>query len=238
MRTLLIITLSALFAFVSVVISRDGTDPGNPVRQTQMTFMEISLSFFNDTPSSDGAISYLTALLDRGCDSLEDLRRRQPKPDSSAALREDPLQKLRTASGRLRNVLDLHIPLDSARTLVREAYYAFLNLYRDDLLREALTSGNRKLLLFSASVTCDCTRKLCDAYIADIAWVQNEIDDFPEVVIIDCTEEPLLMKEYSIDTIPTVIILDEHNREITRIQGEERIISILAETLRAKRDKE
>lgn len=49
--------------------------------------------------------------------------------------------------------------------------------------------------------------------------VLNQINDLPEVEIIDCEEQPELAGEFEVYQVPTIILLDDNNREVKRHTG-------------------
>lgn len=49
--------------------------------------------------------------------------------------------------------------------------------------------------------------------------VLNQINDLPEVEIIDCEEQPELAGEFEVYQVPTIVLLDDNNREVKRHTG-------------------
>jgi hypothetical protein len=136
-----------------------------------------------------------------------------------------------SARQTLHDVTSAGMSRDTNRSSFRELFFAFHNLYLEELQTTFLQDSGVTLLLFSASITCDCTRKLSDNYTRQIVQAKNILEDFPPLLVLDCAVNQGLMDKYGVETLPTVLILDRYNRELARFRETEFILPGLVEHL-------
>jgi len=67
-----------------------------------------------------------------------------------------------------------------------------------------------KLIEFTTA-TCGACKML--------AQVINQCDDLPEIEIVDCEVQPELAGEFGIFQVPTLVLLDDDNKEVKRHSG-------------------
>lgn len=120
---------------------------------------------------------------------------------------------------------------DTLHDAFRELFYAFYRLWRPSFQQKTVTGNRQTVLLFAASITCACTRQMCDEYIAELARLRVQHTRGIELIIIDSVVSPELLKEYRVTTIPTTMLLDTLNREQGRVDGGEQVPQRIQELL-------
>jgi len=108
---------------------------------------------------------------------------------------------------------------DSLHDAFRELFYAFHHLGRPLFHQKVVADGRQAVLLFAASITCECTRRMCDEYVAELARLRGKHTNGIELIIIDSVVNAELLKEYEVETIPSILLLDMPNKELGRMDG-------------------
>ena len=125
-----------------------------------------------------------------------------------------------------------NISKDSALVLFNQWYLHFSKTFYNYAQEKFFSSEKVKLLLFSASVSCACTLEMCRKQTIDLINFakQNGYDYW----IVDSFENNQLQIEYETLFAPSVIVLDENNKCLLKIQYDENMISKLSVFLDGK----
>ncbi len=132
---------------------------------------------------------------------------------------------------RFREDIGSGAPHDSLRSSFRRFFFALHHSYEGLFRPAVLGHAGPKLLFFTASVTCDCTRRLSDTYTRQLVQAKGILGGLPPTLVIDCATDPSSMDRYRIDNLPTVLLLDGQNRENFRFHTSEFILPLLIEHL-------
>lgn len=215
-----------MIAFIlSLTLAFAGGDTvTDEIRQTRTLLLDMSVAMFSNEAPPRESILQLSSTLDRLSMNAE-----HTSGDENAKTHAETLAFM---AFQLKMVAESGTSIDTLRSLFREAFYAFHNLHGAPFLQEALQTKNTKILLFSVSMTCDCTRRRCDANTVDIVRTVKASHRPIDFTVIDCVYSLDLMKEYEIEIFPTVVVLDVNNREIGRLEELEEVYDQLAELLR------
>jgi hypothetical protein len=91
-------------------------------------------------------------------------------------------------------------------------YSDFSQIIFDDLNAQQ----QKKIILFTTSMSCDCTLKMC----SDYEKALHQLKDF-DFIIVDTFYDEVLWEKFNISFVPVIIILDEENNELTRFVRDE-----------------
>jgi hypothetical protein len=111
--------------------------------------------------------------------------------------------------------------VDTLKKVFRVVNNKFNSLFGNYLLDELKKSSKKKIILFSTSISCECTLEMCYKQEAEIQKLQNENPNLFDYAVMDCFTNFDLQSKYEIGFIPTVIVLNSKNKEVKRIVIEE-----------------
>jgi hypothetical protein len=204
------------------------------IREVRLQLFEAARSYFsNETPPPE-TVNRLTAVLSRIGDIPHSHQPRAGLPSGAA----DRFDALRAAISAFTAPGPGTLPFDTVRRAFRDVLYAFHNCYGGYFRHSLPRDGRDKLLLLSASVTCDCTRERSDAYTRDIILAEEYLAGFPHILLLDCSVETGLMESYGVGLLPAVILLDSRDSVLVRFQGIDGILPPLVEFIASRRDLE
>jgi hypothetical protein len=112
---------------------------------------------------------------------------------------------------------------DSLRDAFRGLLFAFHHLCGPYFYQRATSTAEKKVLLFVASITCECTRRMCDEYTAELVRLRKNQENGFDLVIIDAVVSPDLLKMYDVETIPSAIAMGKANKETGRLAAGENV---------------
>lgn len=115
--------------------------------------------------------------------------------------------------------------IDTLKKIFLAVNNKFNSLSYNYFYQKALKASKQKILVFSTSMSCECTLDMCYHQEAEIQKFCKE-NNF-DYAIIDTWEDFEIQQKYKVDFVPTVIILDSENKEIHRFTREENIYSEL-----------
>uniref|UniRef100_A0A832DI65 Thioredoxin-like fold domain-containing protein n=1 Tax=Ignavibacterium album TaxID=591197 RepID=A0A832DI65_9BACT len=118
---------------------------------------------------------------------------------------------------------------DSAFVLFNYWYLQLSNTFYNYAEEKFFSSEKVKILLFSASVSCACTLEMCRKQTLDIINFAKEKGY--DYWIVDSYENNQLQIEYETLFAPSVIVLDENNKLLIKIQYDENMIDKLSQQL-------
>jgi hypothetical protein len=192
--------------------------------------LDMAGLLFNDGAAPPESLEALT-------NSLNNLTPRgegEDLPGLPSAGDPDRHEAFASAMRTLHDVVAAGMPRDTVRSSFRGLFYAFHNLYSEELQNVFLRDSGVTLVLFSASITCDCTRKLSDSYTRQIVQAKDMLENFPPVLVLDCAADPGLMDRYGIETLPTILILEGNDKEFARLSEKEFILPGLVGHLQSR----
>lgn len=174
----------------------------------------ISLSEHNPNYIKDIEILKSNLFIDINADELE-------KRYSTTATEFDSLKNhFAEFENELKN-----ISLDSALVLFNYWYLHFSNTFYNYAEEKFFSSEKEKIILFSTSMSCYCTLEMCRRQTAQLIDLCRfyQIDYW----IIDSYENNDLQIKYETLFVPSVILFDENNNPVLKIQYDEEMISKL-----------
>ena len=121
-----------------------------------------------------------------------------------------------------------NISTDSSFVLFNEWYLHFQNIFYEYSKQKFFSSPKTKILLFSTSMSCYCTLKMCRNQTVDILKYVSESTDKYEYWIIDSYWYNELQIQYETLFAPSVIVFDGNNQVLYKIEYEEKMLSLLS----------
>lgn len=121
------------------------------------------------------------------------------------------------------------ISSDSALVLFNQWYLRLSNTFYEYNKEKFFSSTNKKIILFSASMSCYCTLEMCkEQTIQILKFIRSNNNSF-DYWIIDSFEHNELQIEYLTLFAPSVIVFNENNEVLYKIEYEEKMIAQLTD---------
>ncbi len=118
-----------------------------------------------------------------------------------------------------------NISKDSALVLFNQWYLHFSNLFYNYADEKFFSSNKTKILFFSASMSCHCTLEMCKKQTIEILNLAKEMN--LDYWIVDSYEHNDLQIKYETFFAPSLIVFDDKNEALHKIEYQENMIEKL-----------
>jgi len=136
--------------------------------------------------------------------------------------------------GRLKNYFNEYesrlrnISSDSALFLFNQWYLKLNNTFYDYTVNKFFSSPKTKVLFLSTSMSCYCTLEMCKNQVLDILKLVRSGSDEYSYLVIDAYENSDLPMKYETLFVPSVIVFDNNDQMLYKIEYDEKMIDQLA----------
>ncbi|OIP62346.1 MAG: hypothetical protein AUK34_03425 [Ignavibacteria bacterium CG2_30_36_16] len=130
-----------------------------------------------------------------------------------------------------------NISIDSTLFLLNQWYLHFSNVFYNYAEKQFFPSQKIKILLFSTSMSCYCTLKMCKNQLIDIIKLVRSNNGEYDYLTIDAYEKDDLPIKYETLFTPSVIVFNGSNEVIHKIQYDEEMINKLSAFLNDNKNK-
>jgi len=120
-----------------------------------------------------------------------------------------------------------NISVDSAFVLFNEWYLHFQNIFYEYSKEKFFSSNKTKILFFSTSMSCHCTLEMCKNQLIEILKLKRETGDSYSFLVVDSYWNNDLQLKYGTYFAPSVLVFDQSNELILKIEYEEEMIEQL-----------
>ncbi len=124
-----------------------------------------------------------------------------------------------------------NISVDSAFVLFNEWYLHFQNIFYEYSKEKFFSSNKTKILFFSTSMSCHCTLEMCKKQLVEILKLKRETGDSYSFLVVDSYWNNDLQLKYETYFAPSVLVFNQSNELILKIEYEEKMIEQLTEFL-------
>jgi hypothetical protein len=125
-----------------------------------------------------------------------------------------------------------NISKDSALVLFNQWYLHFSNTFYNYADEKFFSSSITKILFFSASMSCQCTLEMCKKQTIEILNLAKE--ENLDYWIVDSYEHNDLQIKYETLFAPSVVVFDQRNKVLLKIEYNENLLSKLSEFIKTK----
>lgn len=181
----------------------------NEIHKSRNVFEKINISFLEQSLPSKSLISELN-------EKLAELKSIEPKIDN-----------LISAFEEFKSIFTQNTEIDTVKKAFRIVNNSFNSLFGNYFLDELNNSSKKKIIIFSTSMSCECTLEMCYKQEAEIQKLQKENPDLFDYAVVDCFTNFDLQSKYEVGFIPIVLILDSKNKEVKRFTREENLYAEL-----------
>lgn len=205
--------LTSLLIFTSLLKTEPSTDL---IRETREKFAEINISFWGNKTPDKSLVNELEKL-------LSELKSDKILLNSINADKKhkNKIEKLIKSFKTFEKLFRSQPEVDTLKKVFRDVNNGFNSHFGNYLLDELQNSPKKKIILFSTSVSCECTLEMCYKQEAEIQKLLKENPNMFDYAVVDCFTNFDLQSKYEIGFIPTVIVLSSKNKEVKRIVREE-----------------
>lgn len=136
-------------------------------------------------------------------------------------IRPKDMRSLDSALVRFNEMNRPDLSADSLRAIFREIAESFEYTFCDYFHSQARMSHVKKVLLFSVSISCECTLKMCGEHLDALYALKRHYGNKVSILAVDTFHNTDLKDRYMIEYSPTLVVLDENNNEVQRFVRDE-----------------
>jgi len=210
---MLINILTTILIFTSLIKTEPSADL---IKETREKFAQINISFLENNTPDKALVNELEKL-------LSELKNDKILLNSINADKErkNKIEQLIESFKTFEQFFQDNPEVDTLKKVFRVVNNKFNSLFGKYLLDELKKSSKKKIILFSTSMSCECTLEMCYKQEAEIQKLLKENPDMFDYAVVDCFTNYDLQSKFEIGFIPTVIVLDSKNKEVKKIVREE-----------------
>ena len=205
--------LTAILIFTSLLKTEPSDDL---IKQTREKFAQINISFLENNTPNEALVNELEKLLSELKSDKILLNSINADKEHKNKI-EQLIKSFKTFEEFFRSIPEV----DTLKKVFRIVNNEFNSQFGNYLLDELKKSSKKKIILFSTSMSCECTLEMCYKQEAEIQKLQKENPDLFDYAVVDCFTNFDLQSKYEVGFIPVVLVLDEKDKEIKRFVREE-----------------
>ena len=124
-----------------------------------------------------------------------------------------------------------NISTDSAFVLFNKWYLHFQNIFYEYSKEKFFSSHKTKILFLSTSMSCHCTLEMCKKQLVEILKLKRDTGDSYSFLVVDSYWNNDLQLNYETFFAPAVLVFNQSNELILKIEYEEEMIERLTTVL-------
>ena len=210
---MLIKLLTTILIFTSSIKTSPSADL---IKETREKFAQINISFLENNTPDKSLVNELEKLLTELKNDKILLNSINADKEHQNKI-EQLIKSFKTFEEFFRSIPEV----DTLKKVFRFVNNEFNSQFGNYLLDELKKSSRKKIILFSTSMSCECTLEMCCKQEAEIQKLLKENPDLFDYAVVDCFTNFDLQSKYEVEFIPTVFVLDEKDKEIKRFVREE-----------------
>jgi len=210
---MLINILTTILIFTSLIKTEPSADL---IKETREKFAQINISFLENNTPDKSLVNELEKLLSELKSDKILLNSINADKEHKNKI-EQLIKSFKTFEEFFRSIPEV----DTLKKVFRFVNNEFSSQFGNYLLDELKKSSKKKIILFSTSMSCECTLEMCYKQEAEIQKLLKENPDMFDYAVVDYFTNFDLQSKYEIGFIPTVVVLDSKNKEVKRIVREE-----------------
>lgn len=223
---MLVRLFTTIFLFTSIITAEPSA---GLVEKTRDKIAQINISFLANNAPNKSSVNELEKLLSQLKND-----KNTPKAIIAGKDNKNKADQLIKSFKAFEKFFRSKLTVDTLKKLFRVVNNKFNSLFGNYLLDELKKSSKGKIIIFSTSMSCECTLEMCYKQEAEIQKLQKENPDLFDYSVVDCFTNFDLQSKYEVGFIPVVLVLDEKGKEVKRYVREESLYSKLNEYLLGK----
>ncbi len=124
--------------------------------------------------------------------------------------------------------------VDTLKKVFHAVNNEFNSVFGKYFLDELKNFPKKKIIIFSTSMSCECTLEMCYRQECEVQKLLKENPDSFDYAVVDSYSNYDLQNEYEVGFIPAVILVDSTNKEIKRFVRVEKLYDKLVSILNVK----
>lgn len=220
---MLIKLFSTILIFTSLIKIEPSVDPTKEIREK---ITRINISFLENNLPEKSSVNELDK-------SLGELKEKKNIAGSISNGKDykNKTDQLLNSFKAFEKFYRSRPKVDTLKKVFRTVNIEFNSLFGNYFFDELKNSSKKKIIVFSTSMSCECTLEMCYKQEAEIQKLQKENPVLYDYAVVDCFTNFDLQSKYEVGFIPVVLVLDEKNREIKRFVREENLLPQLKNLL-------
>ena len=189
------------------------------IKETREKIVQINISFLkNDYPNNSNVVE-----LDKLLGALKDKNNNYGLNSNDKEYKDKTDNLIKAYEEFYRSKPEV----DTLKKVFRVVNNEFNSLFGNYFLDELKNSSMKKIILFSTSMSCECTLEMCYKQETEIQKLQKENPGMFDYAVVDCFTNIDLQSKYEVGFIPVVLVLDESGKEVKRFVREEKVDEIV-----------
>jgi hypothetical protein len=215
--------LATVLIFISIIKTEASADL---IKETREKIAQINISLLRNIEPDKSSVSELEK-------QLSELKNKIILTNAiiDSTERKNKAEQLIKSFKAFQKFLRSKQKVDTLKKVFRVVNNEFNSLFGNYLLNELINSTKKKIIIFSTSMSCECTLEMCYKQEAEIQKIQKENSDLFDYAVVDCFTNFNLQSKYEIGFIPVALVLDENGKEVKRFVREENLQSELSKYL-------
>ena len=220
---MLIRLLTTILIFTSLIKTEPSVDL---LKETRENISQINIAFLKNDYPDNSTVDELDKL-------LSGLKEKKNIAGSNSNGKEykDKTDNLIKSFKAFEKFYRSKPEVDTLKKVFRVVNNEFNSLFGNYFLDKLNKSSKKKVILFSTSMSCECTLEMCYKQEAEIQKLQKENVGLFDFAVVDFFTNFDLQSKYEVGFIPVVLVLDEKGKEVKRFVREENLYSKLNEHL-------
>ena len=197
--------ITSILIFTSLIKTESSSDL---IQETRYKIAGINLSFLGNNYPGANSISELGKLLN--------VLHQEEKLRKIISVNKNSIVRLTDSYKAFENSFERKLKVDSLKNVFRNINNEFNSLFGNYFLDELRNSPKHKVIIFSTSMSCECTLEMCYRQECEIQKLHEENPGSFDYAVVDSYSNYDLQNEYEVGFIPAVILFDSNNKEIKR----------------------
>ena len=219
--------LTTILIFTSLIRTEPSTDL--LIKETREKIAQINLSFLEKNTPNESFVNQLGKL-------LSELKEKKNIAGSISNENEykNKTDNLIKSFKAFEKFYRSKPAVDTLKKVFRGVNNEFNTLFGNYFLDELKNSSKKKIIIFSTSMSCECTLEMCYKQETEIQKLQKDNSGLFDYAVVDCFTNFDLQSKYEVGFIPMVLVMDKKGREVKRFAREENLYSELNKYLMEK----
>ena len=185
--------------------------PSNLIKQTRDQIANLNISFYQKNYPQNCSINMLSESLGKLLNEKEIPKSLKFQGDYKKAI-----NKLDDSYEEFKKFYQTKPEMDTLKKIFRTVNNNFNSLYGKFFLNELRRSSKPGIIIFAASLSCECTLDMCYKQETEVELLKKENPDLLEYAVIDAYEDSELKDKYKVGFIPAAILQDADGKEVRR----------------------
>ncbi|MCX6173946.1 MAG: hypothetical protein NTZ27_04230 [Ignavibacteriales bacterium] len=202
------------------------------IKETREKLAQLNMTFLKNDYPDKSTVDELGKLLTE----LKEVKT-FPESISDSQKANEKRERLIESFNAFENFFKNNPEVDTLKKAFRVVNNEFNSLLGNYFLDELKKTSNKKIIVFSTSMSCECTLEMCYKQESEIQKLLKDNPGLFDYAVVDCFTNFDLQTKYEVGFIPVVLVMDEKGMEIKRFVRSENLFTELNSLLNTRRNK-